>query len=413
MKPADAAPVVRRWLDEHGRAVEMTLARSGVPTAADRADLRQEVFITAFLALLRGDEIDKPRAWLNECARKKASNYRRKESLRAPPASGEVVSTMASPAQTAEDREALCLAFECLDQESQEIVLAVRADGLSWDDVARERGITVDRAKYLYTLAVTQMEAALNREDSRANKRRSVPFSILLTQVFDAIRAEVDGGSPELDRRVREGLDRFMESAGAGATDPESERVSVARPSPISIQITTPPAPPMTVGPVLGILGGGIAIGIILGYLLRGVTPDRPSPEPGRARSVPVLAMVESSEEVSDTQASAPLPPASRSRMRPGELLAQNSEGAKRSTATVLLKVAPAPGSLVLIDRARAAFRAGNERAALALLAQHARSFPGRPDGEDRRELLQLVCAAPAVRGAEECANEPASGGPK
>ena len=60
---------------------------------------------------------------------------------------------------------------------------------------------------------------------------------------------------------------------------------------------------------------------------------------------------------------------------------------------------------MVLLDRARAAFRSGNAPGALALVAQHARSFPGRIEAEDRRERLQLICTAPAVRGATECAS--------
>jgi hypothetical protein len=320
---------------------------------------------------------------------------------------------MASPAQLAEDREALCLVFECLDQESQDIVLAVRAEGLSWDEIASERGITVARAKYVYTLAVTQMDAALKREDDRTNKRRSIMFPILLKQVFDAIRAEVDNVSPELDRRVREGLDRFMEAAGAGAPDPESERVSVARPTPISIQITTPPAPSITVGPVLGIPGGGIVIGIVLGYLLHNTAPDRPSPEPSRARSIPVFAMVESPETMSDVPSVNPLIPANESRVSPGEPLAQSRQGIKSDAAAGPLGVVPSSESLMLIDSARAAFRAGNARAALALLAQHARSFPGKRDEKDRRKVSTLVCADPAVRGAAECIDVTPSSAPK
>jgi uncharacterized protein YciW len=89
----------------------------------------------------------------------------------------------------------------------------------------------------------------------------------------------------------------------------------------------------------------------------------------------------------------------------PVELLAQSSQGAKRDSANGRLKMTPSPGSQVLIDRARAAYRAGKARTALALLTEHARSFQGKPDEEDRRELEQLVCAAPAVRGAAECAD--------
>ena len=150
MKTAEAAPLVRRWLTDHGRSVELTLARSGVSAPADRADLKQEVFVTAFLALLHEEQIDTPRAWLNECARKVASNYRRKEERRARPAGGKEIATlMTSPEQTAQDREALRLVFECLDEESREIVFAVRGDGLSWAEIARERGITIDRARYV------------------------------------------------------------------------------------------------------------------------------------------------------------------------------------------------------------------------------------------------------------------------
>lgn len=403
MKSADAAPLVRGWFDKYRLSVDLTLARCGVTNSTDRADVKQEVFTTAFLTLLRGEVIDNPGGWLNECARKKASNYRRKESRKAPFAD-EVVNTMASPAQLAEDREALRLAFECIDNESQDIVLAVRAEGLSWEEIASERGITVTRAKYLYTLAVTHMEAVLKREDSRTNTHRSTAFPIMLAQFFDAIRAEVDNAPPELDRRVREGLDRFMDAANTGGTDPESDRVSVARPSPISIQITTPPASPMTVGPVLGILGGGIVIGIVIGYLLHGVSADKAAPEPIRARSIPILARVESAERTDDAQATDPRLPANGSGMIAGELLPQGGQDVKSGSAADPLTVAPASESLLLIDRARAAFRAGNARAALALLAQHARSFPGKRDAEDRRQLLQLVCAAPATRGAAECA---------
>ena len=44
----------------------------------DRADLAHDVLLAGYLALLRGEQIDNPRAWLRECARKHASNYRRK-----------------------------------------------------------------------------------------------------------------------------------------------------------------------------------------------------------------------------------------------------------------------------------------------------------------------------------------------
>ena len=409
MRSEKAALLIRRWVDRYGRTVVLALARYGVNTAADRADLEQEVFVTAFLFLLSGETIGDPIGWLTECARRKASNHRRKEGLRAlhagEEADGEVVaSPMVSPAQLAEDREALFLAFDCIDQESQDIVVAIRAEGLSWDAVAAERGMTIDRVRHIYALAVMQMEAILERRDSGTNKHRAIAFPILLKQVFDDINAEVDNTSPELERRVREGLDRFMESAGAGPPDPEGERISVAQPSPTSPPSTSPPAPPMTVGPVLGILGGGIVVGVVLGYLLHGALPDKPSDEPSRARSTPILARIESSERTS-AEASESLLPAKGSRPSPGELLARSRPTVRSGTAADPSRVAIPSASQMLLDRARAALRAGNARAALALLVEHAHSFPEKLDEGARPDLLQLVCAASAVRDATACAD--------
>ncbi|MEP7123181.1 MAG: sigma-70 family RNA polymerase sigma factor [Byssovorax sp.] len=407
MTPEDAAPLVRRWFEQHGRLVAVTLARYGVKSAADRAELRQEVFILAFLTLLRGEVIDAPGVWLKECARRKASNHRRKEILRASFASEneEGISVMPSPAQLAEDREALNLAFECLDEPSQDIVLAVRADGLSWGEVAAERGISVARARYLYALAVTQMEVALKREDEKNDKHRAVAFPILLAQVFDAIRAEVDATPPELDRQVREGLKRFMKDAGASAPEPESERVSVARPTPPPIQNTPPPAPSTTVGPVLGIVGGGVAIGILLVHLLHGASPAPLSPDPSHGSPAPAIARIEPSATTNGELSGGPSLPSNQSTTVPEQRIAPSRKGGVSRAAADRLNVAASPGSQTLIDHARADLRAGNATAALALLTLHAQRFPAKADEGDRPELLRLVCADASVCGEAECAD--------
>ena len=411
MEPAEAEPLVCQWLEKHGREVKLTLMRYGVMNEEDRAELEQEVFAAAFDALLRDKPINHARSWLKECARKYASNYRRKESLREPSSEAEVVSTMVSPAQAAEDREALRIAFDSLTEDLQELVLALRFHGSSWDEVARERGITIDQARHLYAVAVEQMKAALEREDPRGHKRRILAFPILLALFLDALRANVDNASPELDRRVREGLEHFMRSAGAGATGPESERVSVACPTP-SIPVITPPARPMTVGPALGLLGGGLSIGIVIGYLIHGPPLDEPSLEPRLAQSIAAPAMVEPAEQRGDARDPAPVLPVNGSRGIPGELLAQGTRSARSASAADGLKVASSSGSRLLIDRARVASQTGDVRATLALLAEHARSFP-EEDAEDRREVRQHVCAAPAARGATECASPPPSSAPE
>jgi hypothetical protein len=67
---------------------------------------------------------------------------------------------------------------------------------------------------------------------------------------------------------------------------------------------------------------------------------------------------------------------------------------------------------MALLDRARAALASGDARAALTLLAQHARRFPEGQDAGARRELLRLACTAEAARTEPECVNMPVSAPP-
>jgi hypothetical protein len=248
------------------------------------------------------------------------------------------------------------IAFDSLPESLQEIVLALRLDGSSWEEIAREKGITINQARYLYDVAVEKMEAALQRANAKRTKRRILAFPILLAQFFDALRSDVDGVSPELHRRVREGLDHLLESAGSGETEAESERVSFACPTP-SIPITASPAWPLTARPVLGLLRGGVAVAIVIGYLLQGAPLDEPSPEPRRAPSIPVLAMVEPAEPNRDAGATAPQLPANESRRISGELLPKDTQGARSSSAADPWKGASSSESRQLIDLARVASR--------------------------------------------------------
>jgi DNA-directed RNA polymerase specialized sigma24 family protein len=416
MEAAEADRLVRQWFDEYGYIVQRTLKSCGIWVKADQEEIALDVFLTAFLALQRDVVIENPGAWLRECARKHASSSRQKQRRRALLRETEVfihgvVNDVLTPEQIVGDREMVGIAFDSLPESLQEIVLALRLDGSSWEEIAREKGITINQAKYLYDVAVEKMEAALQRANAKRTKRRFLAFPILLAQFFDALRSDVDGVSPELHRRVREGLDHLLESAGSGETEPESERVSFACPTP-SIPITASPAWPLTARPVLGLLRGGVAVAIVIGYLLQGAPLDEPLPEPRRAQSIPALAVIEPAEPNRDAGANAPPLSTNGSRKISGELLPEDTQGARSSSAADLWKGASSSESRQLIDLARVASRTGDARAALALLAQHARSFPGK-DAKDRRKVWQLVCAASAARGATECVNPPPSSAPR
>ena len=217
MAPGDAATLLRHWFTAHLRTVGRALAWFGVSIREDRADLAQDVFFAAYLALLRGEHIDNPRAWLRECARKHASNHRRKEVRRTRPTGEATPGFVQDPEQLTADRERLQRAFASLDEEAQGLVFDVRADEASWREVARERAITVDQARYLYHRAVTQMEDVLKRDDPNEKEGRSigppVSSSLSLARLEGALRAEADDASSDTRRGIRDALDQRMETA--------------------------------------------------------------------------------------------------------------------------------------------------------------------------------------------------------
>ncbi len=74
----DAANTVRPWLKIHTVTVNRALKWFGVKEREDQAELTQEVFLSAYLTLVRGEQIKSPRVWLWDCAREHASKYRHK-----------------------------------------------------------------------------------------------------------------------------------------------------------------------------------------------------------------------------------------------------------------------------------------------------------------------------------------------
>ena len=226
MAPGDAATLLRHWFTAHLRTVGRALAWFGVSAREDRADLAQDVFFAAYLALLRGEPIDNPRAWLRECARKHASNHRRKDLRRTRPTGEDTPGYVHDPEQIAGDRERLQRAFASLDEDAQSLVFDVRADETSWREVARERAITVDQARYLYHRAVTQMEDVLKRDDPNEKERRSIgpPISLTLALLEGTLRAEADDDSQNTRRQIRDFLEQRVGATASEAANHLAER---------------------------------------------------------------------------------------------------------------------------------------------------------------------------------------------
>lgn len=403
MTPADAAALVRVWFVDHFSTIKRALAWYGVRSLADRADLTHDVLLAGYLALLRGEVIESPRAWLRDCARKHASNYRRKALRRGLASAVEVANAMPTPEQIVAHKELLHRLFACLDDKAQALIFDVQIDDLPWEEVARERGISVDQARYLLRLALAQMEEALEKADSTGKERRSFVLPVVMDHVFESVRAEADDVPAEMRRQILESLERRMDAVGTSAADPEHEPESSLRPSPIPLQINTLLVPTISAGAITGMIGGGVALGIILGYLAHGALPEKPPNVSSRAGAIPALAVSGSRSEPGHLHASAQLlkltSAAAALEASPAQSPRKDGRASAASRPMALSTVAPT----MLLERARTSFRRGEVRAALAFLAQHERRSPRGLDAEDHQSLLRDVCAAPEARDASEC----------
>lgn len=407
MTPADAAAEVRAWFKEHVSTIERALAWYGVRSVQDRADLTQDVLMTGYLALVRGERIEIPRAWLRDCARKHASNYRRKAIRRAHSTGHQVVNTMPTPEQIVEHRELLLRLFELIDKDAEGIIFDARVDEMTWEQIAAERGISVDQARYQLRRALEKLEAALENDDSTPKERLSFALPVAMDSVFEAIRAEADSVSPEVRRRTWESLEQRM-NAAAGAGEP-GEQASSQRPSPDSIQIAAAPVASISTGAIAGMVGGGVVLGIILGYLAHGALPAEPPSAPTRPGASLVLVRGESASGSGSLVVPARPLVATEAAEIPGEWSTSLRPKARSMSAASPAKAASMVAPTMLLEQARASFAVGDVQTALALLTSSgSRSLRGR-EVEGHRKLLLRICATSAARGARECADAESS----
>ena len=158
---AAAAIKIRPWVKAHTAIIKHAFKWFGVTEREDRDDLAQNVFLSAYRALVRGEQIDNPRAWLCEHARRHASNYRHKASRRSQYIIGDLLVYGKDSEQTTSDRETLKKALAALTEDARDLLLDIRFEGVSWDEAAKERGITVEQARWICRVAISRLEKAL------------------------------------------------------------------------------------------------------------------------------------------------------------------------------------------------------------------------------------------------------------
>jgi DNA-directed RNA polymerase specialized sigma24 family protein len=155
---ATAAITLRPWFADHRATVRRALGWFGITEQEDRADLTQDIFFSAYLALRRGERIENPSAWLRECARRYARSFRREARRRRPLIGGHWLDDGKDPEMLTSDRERLHRALANLSEEALAILFDIRVEGVLWAEVAEERRITIDQARYIHQRAVSQIK---------------------------------------------------------------------------------------------------------------------------------------------------------------------------------------------------------------------------------------------------------------
>lgn len=395
MNPTDPSSLILHWVKVYTTTLRKFLGALGVRCQEDRADISQEVFCIAYRSLVRGQNIENPPAFLYGCAKKQASNYRRKASrrtFRAYSAEDEPVDVVRTPEQLVSASELVELAHEHLDEKARSILFEVADGGSTWSDMARAREITVDQVRYLHERAVVRVAEAAQPELKKRKRR-----ALVLLPALDQLFASAPTGNTE---RTPGPLQRLW-----GLLQGRFQQVS--RPPRSSALALT--FPPLRARPrVLGVLAGGL----VIGSLLPGKLSDAP-----RSEAATVALHAE------QATSSVPLPTPPVEEVRPADPApqtvtltaattppARRSGPARQSSSRAPVPVATEmPGSLTLLDRARREYGRGNLRGALELLAQHEVRFPVGPDTKHRRLLTRLACAAAA--GANECSKTPRTPG--
>ncbi len=314
-------------------------------------------------------------------------------------------------------RERLHRALAGLSAEAQSIIFDVRADGVSWAEVARERGITIDQARYIYQRAVAQMEEVFNRDDSEGegappgcDSSRSRPARRRLERGGSA----VDDVSPDTCDQQWKSLEKRLDAGGDG--EPVHEQPDGPPSSSLAGSATA--VAPHAARSLLGsIVGEGLALGAVISYLLQ------PLHRPGRLPRAPDRTDLHARQDRSSGQQQPPRAAAHPCEPREPDGPAGPDEpddthehaGAARAAlcprqgARERAKAAPprsAPydaGSMALIDQARSTLVIGRLSEARELSAQHARQYQEQHHAEARRELLRMICAKPGEHGAPEC----------
>ncbi|MCC6552751.1 MAG: sigma-70 family RNA polymerase sigma factor [Polyangiaceae bacterium] len=429
MPPTDGGPpasqdpraLVEQLYAAHAARIRRRLRWLGVPEHS-LDDAVQHVFLIAYLLLAGGEgPITVPGPWLSEIARKTAPRFRRAAPAEAIEEALDMVAPAADPEARAGVRDLLCKLAQRIDPDKLSILVAVRIEGLTWEEAAREHGLSVRGARKRADEALEELRRELRRREAAAKRRGIVRAPLTVEALLDAERAgagaehaAIDPEPPRLDLDPHEaigdpalaldhGSHLIMARSilsGAGARAPaRTGGVDWRRPARLLGRAAFPAAT--------------ACAGVVCGLLFL-------SPRVQPALALPAWITAVPSAAAALPAGGAPSPAVVPAAATAGERSARAPSHASRGAiaagpATIALRAqAPAPRSTLqeeqrLIDDARSAIEAGDLLAAAGALSEHARRFPAGHFARRRAATLARLCASPqaATERLPACARAP------
>ncbi len=157
--PSDPALLFRQWLEEH-RGIVVKVARAYTTSAADAADLQQELLLQLWISQSSFAGQAKPSTWiyrvcLNTALTWRRGNTRREKRLEPTPDFAHVPGSTASPAERAGERELLeqlYAGIRALPDFDRALVL-LSLDGLAYRAMAEITGLNENQVGVALTRA--------------------------------------------------------------------------------------------------------------------------------------------------------------------------------------------------------------------------------------------------------------------
>ncbi len=150
--------------------------KSRVPPQ-DVEDVTQDVFIAVIRSLERFEHRSRFSTWLYTIVNRKIADFYRKRQRHGDEQTvrlDSIAGTMASPAngyERIDERIAIQKALNALPGHYREVILMRFADGMTFAEIASERGQTLEAVKSLYRRAIQAMRSIMATDESQRESR--------------------------------------------------------------------------------------------------------------------------------------------------------------------------------------------------------------------------------------------------